>query len=533
MSTSLLHWLRLLWDRPPPLRTAADVPFIAAGAVHLPPSRHWRQQRGAAAHAVAHLVYSPRRFDSTALPPITRTVLALLEDARAEALAVRELPGLARLWRPLHTAEPGSGVHFEALLQRLARALADPGYADPHPWVAKGRGLCFLDPAQTILALRTPAEVRRAASLLAHDIGQMRLQFNAKTYRPAPAYRDDHRWMWDADDLSATASAAEAPAAASDQASSDDPSGSGDTGHDAPDPAATLRHPEWDRLIARLRRDWCTVTEQPAPASDGPEPGFDAAALQLGRRLHGVLRALARPAGQRRFSHEGDRFELDALVRWRVARRLGQAGDARVHSVHQRSLPHARVWLLIDQSASSALAHGDGPHHLLHAAALSAAAAAQALQRLGVTCAISGFSSNGRHAVQLRGVKGLGEVLGANDLGARLRALRPGGSTRLGAVLRHATAKLATHAAGRRVGANWVLLLSDAEAHDIDVHDPRYLVEDARHAVRAAARHGVRIGCLTLGAEVHRDVRYIFGPGGAQAVPTLRSVPAKLQRLLA
>jgi hypothetical protein len=29
----------------------------------------------------------------------------------------------------------------------------------------------------------------------------MRLQFNARTYIPAPDYRDDHRWMWPTDVL--------------------------------------------------------------------------------------------------------------------------------------------------------------------------------------------------------------------------------------------------------------------------------------------------------------------------------------------
>jgi hypothetical protein len=524
MSTPLTHWLRLLWGRPPELHPAGEVPFIAAGAIHLPACSHWHQQRAAAAHAAAHLVYSPPRFDGTALPPITRTLLALLEDARAEALASRELPGLARLWLPLHTATPDDGVHFETLLQRLARALADPGYADLHPWVAKGRALFYLDPAQSMLALRTPAELRRAASLLGHDIGQMRLQFNAKTYRPAPAYRDDHRWMWDADDVAAIAPP---PAPAT---------GAGDSLPETPEAEATLRHPEWDRLIRRLRRDWCTVIERPAPtvpAAAGLQPSFDSAVLQLGRRLHGVLHTLVRPVGQRLRARDGEQLDLDALVRWRVARRLGQSGDTRIYLMRQRQAPGATVWLLVDQSASSASAHGSSVHSLLHAAALSAAGTAQALQRLGVACAISGFSSSGRHAVLLNRVKGLGEAAGADTLGARLRALRSGGSTRLGAVLRHATAQLNDRAAGRRLGAKWVLLLSDAEAHDIDVHDPRYLVEDARHAVRAAARHSVRMACLTLAADTHRDARRIFGPRGAQAVPSLQALPATVRRLLA
>jgi nitric oxide reductase activation protein len=129
-------------------------------------------------------------------------------------------------------------------------------------------------------------------------------------------------------------------------------------------------------------------------------------------------------------------------------------------------------------------------------------------------------------------VKGLGIILDGETLAARLRALRSAGSTRLGAALRHAAAQLATHPAARRGGPKWVLLLSDAEVHDIDVHDPRYLVEDARQAVRAAARRSVRMACLTLAPDATGAARRVFGPRGAHSVETLEALPRALQRLL-
>jgi hypothetical protein len=106
------QWLRLLWDAAPPLHLDSlhsDGPFIADGGIHLPAQPLWQQHCAAAAHAAAHLVYSPRSFEADGLVPTARALLALLEDARVEALAMRELPGLARLWRPLHLATPDSG----------------------------------------------------------------------------------------------------------------------------------------------------------------------------------------------------------------------------------------------------------------------------------------------------------------------------------------------------------------------------------------------------------------------------------------
>lgn len=97
MHIPLSQWLRLLWDIAPPLRLNSDRPCIVAGAIHLPARIQWQQHNAAAAHAAAHLVYSPCAFDGSGLGPMVRALMALLEDARAETLAIQSLPGLARL----------------------------------------------------------------------------------------------------------------------------------------------------------------------------------------------------------------------------------------------------------------------------------------------------------------------------------------------------------------------------------------------------------------------------------------------------
>ena len=198
---TLRRTLRALWGIDVAVRFGAGLPHLAAGAIHLP----WQAPVGsdaavwrlaAAAHAAAHLVYSPPVLDGRGLKPIVRALVGLLEDARIETLAGRELPGLQRWWRAQHGVTPLDGDGVEALLLRLARALADPDYEDPHPWVCKGRALFFLDGGGTVLAEPDARRLREIASRLGHDLGQMRLQFNPHGYRPGPDYRDDHRWMW-------------------------------------------------------------------------------------------------------------------------------------------------------------------------------------------------------------------------------------------------------------------------------------------------------------------------------------------------
>ncbi len=521
MHAPLTHWLRLLWGQAPPLAFDSDCAYIAAGAIHLPAlsklqhSHGWQQQAAAAAHAATHLVYSPQRFDGTGLGPIARVLMALLEDARVEALAVRELPGLARLWRPLHTATPDSGVGFAGLAVRLARSLCDPAYDDPDPWVRKGRSLCFLDADLCMPALRTSAELRVAANRLGHDIGQMRLQFNGKAALALPAYRDDHRWMWAADVLTA------APP----------PTGAAPLPNREPDADLTaaakqdVLHPEWDRLIGSLRPDWCCVMESNAPNSaialNTPARPIHDTEQKIAQRLTRLLRDLMRHVERHGCSDNGEVFELDALVNWQLGRRLRIPASARVYRRPRAGVTRTALWLLIDQSASTA---GTS----LQASCQAALVLSLALQARGIRFGVAAFNSNGRHAVHWRTVKSPSQAPDA-AMAARLDALRAQGSTRLGAVLRHASKRLLATPAAQR----WAVLLSDGSPHDIDVHDPVYLREDARRAVSDAARRGVRMGCLVFEPDDSTEAVHVFGRGGAVRVRSSNDLPAALRRLLA
>lgn len=499
---ALRRTLRALWRLDVPVLAGDEVPHLAHGAIHLPLHARagaddgaWRL--AAAAHAAAHLVYSPPALDGRGLKPLVRALVGVLEDARVEALACRELPGLRRWWEPRHTVTPLDGDGVEVLLLRLSRALADPGYDDPHPWVRKGRALFFLDAAGQVMAEPRAERLRVIASRLGHDLGQMRLQFNARGWRPGPDYRDDHRWMW--------------PEAAAEERA-EQPAPPPPAGRSAAEPETDLDatpHPEWDRLIARLRPAWCRVVEQPADAHAQPQvPDGLATPASLLRALQG------RGANGR--WHNGDKgpqLDLDALVRARIARRLGEPVDPRVLRSRSRERRAGHVLLLVDQSASAASAWPHGPLSQLQVASGWAWLAARGLAGTGLAVALAGFSSAGRHAVRWRQVLGFGQPLDAQAR-ARLAGLASGGSTRLGAALRHALRQLARHRDGERL----VLVISDADVHDIDVHDPRYLVEDARHAVRHARRQGVRVACLLTDGSHAGEARRMFG-GGAVAMP--------------
>jgi nitric oxide reductase NorD protein len=510
-------YLRLLWDVAPPLVAAgthADgeplAPFLSPQGLHLPeapctldPATATAWRRATAAHAAAHLVFSRHVFERAGTPPITQALIGVLEDARVEALACRQLPGLRRLWVPWHTVAPADGEDFETLLLRLARALADPAHDDPHPWVRKGRARFYLDAAGEVLADLRPQPLRQLASALGHDLGQMRTAFNPRLYRPGPSCRDDNRCLWQG----------EAQAVAAPPAGQAVP----------PAEAAVEQHAEWDHRIGRSRENWCTVHERRPPQALEPAPiGVSSSALATALRL-----ALARPAGVR-LVHEADEIDLDAAVGLAIDRRLRTPPDLRIHRQAKAAPSTVAVLVLVDASHSSAR-HGEaGGASALDAQKAHAAALARSAASLA-HCALSvrSFRSDGRHAVDVDCVLDFGE---AWDEGAqqRLAGLAAGGSTRLGAALRHAARALTRQEASRRI----VIVLGDGEPYDIDIHDPRYLVEDARHAAQTAALLGVEVlGLLHADADA-TVARRVFG-GGAWAVASdAAALPQALRGLL-
>ena len=112
-----------------------------------------------------------------ALRPIQVALVGLIEDARVEHLAMREMPGLRRLWQPFHVALPSFTVTAVSLMARLSRALIDADYRDENPFVVKARSM-FAENAQR---WGDPALSREMGNLLGNDLGQMRVQFNFKT----------------------------------------------------------------------------------------------------------------------------------------------------------------------------------------------------------------------------------------------------------------------------------------------------------------------------------------------------------------
>jgi nitric oxide reductase NorD protein len=526
-------------------------PFIDEQTIYLPDAYGGKKigpgtelYRAAAAHASAHLTFTRARFKVGKYKPIKIAVVSMLEDARVEALAIREFPGLRNIWKAWHTATPELGGTFVELITRTSRALLDPDYEDNHPWVARARqmwveNLARLDDQNLSVELANP---------LANDIGQTRLQFNYKTYVVQPPYRDDHSFMWHYDDDNAQqtldedddivleeintnpeeADPADHPKLRDAQVEDPDPE---KKDQDSPHALAlelvtrSVDYGEWDYTIGLERPSWCTLFEKHPVLGD---PNVIDAMLQRHEALQQRVKALIRAAQiqqalRLRKQHEGDRMDLDAAIRAVIDIRSQHQPDPRINMRTVRRGRDLSVLVLLDISKSTGDIIRSENTTVLSLARESLALLADAMSELGDEFAIHGFTSNGRRDVSYFRFKDFGVPYGPQAKAA-LAGIEPLLSTRMGPAIRHAGEFLRAQPSGRKL----LLVITDGEPSDIDIHDPRYLTMDAKKACEGLMRHGIQPFCMSLDPRADKYVSTIFGRRNYLVMDKIARLPEKL-----
>ena len=539
-----------LWNKKPCLRKLAvgampAVPrrtSLAAGLLGLPQAypgfegeRAEHIYLAASAHAGAHLTYSSARFPTGRLKPLQIALTSLLEDARVESLALREMPGLGRLWLPFHTAVPSAHTTVAGLMLRLARALIDPDYADPDAWVEKGRTLF----EAAVERRDDPATSREIGGLLGNDIGQMRLQFNAQSYVVEPAYRDDNLALWNfGEQPDGQVDEIELPIDSVRIERRLDAEGGRSDDRAAPEEALHARvsaiamldglpvatYPEWDYAARIERPDWTTILEADAALSSLPSDVLldeEAARCVMTVTRDASIGRRQRHKGQR----DGDALDIDAAIGLMTERRAGRVVEP---WVYLRDAPGPRdlaIVLLMDLSQSTADRNSGGPT-VLDVERRAAAIIATAVEAAGDAIAVHGFNSDGRECVRYTRIKAFEEQMDA-IVRSRLVGLQSSHSTRLGAALRHAGSYLAQRKAFRRV----LVVLTDGEPADVDVSEARYLAEDARRAVNQLRRQGIDAFAFGVGDGPFFQLDQIFGERRALRVARIDALAQRVVRL--
>jgi hypothetical protein len=561
----LMLYLIALWGRSFSLAGDAEhLPSIQNAVIHLP--AWWtaaagtpvlQRYRAAAVHAAAHQVYGSIPFVVNGLKGRQRALIALMEDARVESLAIRAFPGLRRLWSGYHHGAAADGNGFDSLLARLARAIIDSGYQDTNPWVQKGIDLY----REQVHECPDAQAAYSIGMRLANDIGQLRIPMNEAAPPCVAAYHDDNLHLWVQERSLSTSAEMELTQAnaashaahlieqsggkilpfAAEQHMVDAPSGWSIrhvedeaelefNAHAVNTIPAQYRYPEWDFRIGLSRQAWVTVHERTAKVMSAglaeklllPHKHL----LAVLERIVGALRQQGRVRLRRQY--EGEDVDLDAAIGAAVELRRRHIDELRVYARQQiHSRQDVTLLLLLDLSESANDRISDSRSTLLELTRDASLLLAVVLERLGERFAVHGFSSNGRHEVGYTYFKNFEQPCDAIALD-RIAGMSAGLSTRLGAALRHAGDTLADQPGERKL----LLVLTDGQPSDIDVYDARYLAEDARIAVAELRSSGIRTFCMNLDPRGDTYAARIFGPAHYEVLEQVERLPEKLPRLV-
>jgi nitric oxide reductase NorD protein len=581
----LNFYLRALWARAFFMRpTSGDYetrqghkPYIEDFQLHLPDAFDafrgiggLEVYRAAAAHCAAHLVYTTKAISAEQLSPAQMRLIELFEDARIESLAIRDFPGLRKLWLQFFTApmtpdDEARELHpMMDLMLRMAQALLDPHYHD-----------------ELALINDTAADFRRAFaerpedSRISWDAGVTFYNACVRSVAlpnlrvlenwPIP-YRDDNRYVWEfsenlflergIDYLPASQKQVRKYVSAIDMANEVDCELAGDDAQEVwicateffpyedegvsynqmwgKEPVSDPYHyQEWDYQAQLYRPDWATVIERRQPKGD-PEAMDEILTKHkpIASRIRHLIDAL-QPQGivRRRGYEEGEELDLNAAIRAMIDIRRGVMPDTRINIRITRHLRDLALVVLMDLSESTKSpidkADSDSPT-VLQLTREATGLLAWAIDSIGDAFAVHGFASDGRHDVQYYRFKDFQQPYG-DEPKARLAGMQGGLSTRMGAALRHAGWHLTQQSATKRL----VLLITDGEPADIDERDPQYLRHDAKKAVEDLRMQGVYTYCLTLDPQADRYVARIFGENNYSIVDQVEKLPERLPAVFA
>ena len=553
----LAMYLRALWGRDFVLiPTAGDYetragqrPHVEGFRLYLPDALDdWQGLAGLdlfraqAAHLAAHLAVLRAPIPAEGLSALQCLAIGLIEDARAEALAIARFPNLRGLWAQFHRdTAPGTAGVFDRIARALLTGTAEE---DLSRWALAG--FAALD-------LNDPAAARALGLSLAEKLRG--LPFSVQRDQPSCPYRCDNRVLWDFEEIDAS-QAAPAPAqlrkyvsvldmvnevevetAGADaqeiwvQAAElfDDDGQSFNAREGKPPLGPPVLYEEFDHSLQMLRPAWVTLREVRARAGDpAAAETILKAQSKVTDRLRHLLEAM-RPQGAIRIRklEDGDDLDLNAAVSAAIDRRLCRPPDPRVMMRVQHKTRDTAVLVLLDlsESTNDPAAGGQTVLGLTQTACLLLS---EAIHRVGDRFALHGFCSDGRANVFYSRIKDFDQ---AWDAGTKARIMGAEGrlSTRMGAAIRHATAHLGRLKAARKL----LLVLTDGAPADIDVRDPFYLRADARNAVEAARRQGVVPFCLTLDPGADAYAQRIFGARNVQVLDRVERLPERLPQLYA
>jgi hypothetical protein len=293
---------------------------------------------------------------------------------------------------------------------------------------------------------------------------------------------------------------------------------------------------EWDRELNDYRVGWSRVIEKKVKQGDR---NF----VELTRsRYRGVISSirhqfqLMKPENLTRINREidGEDYDLNALVDFVVDRKADGQQSENIYTKRLRKQRDVAVSILLDQSSSTARTITRNPlqpythpgRRIIEIEKEGLVLMSEALEAVGDVYSINGFTSEGRRNVKFYVVKDFAEKYSA-DIERRIGGITFQNNTRLGAAIRHASAKLLKQDARTKL----LIILTDGRPYDHDYGDARYAREDVREALTETKMSGVTPFCITVDRESEAELKDLYGNVGYTIIDDVLSLPERMPNI--
>jgi nitric oxide reductase activation protein len=324
----------------------------------------------------------------------------------------------------------------------------------------------------------------------------------------------------------------------------------------------TYVYDEWDFYTAAYKPRWCMVKQ--AMLEEGEATFYNDALQHYSALLSHIKRQFERIMPERfRKTYrliDGEDVDLNAAIEAWADLRMNVPPDDKIYWRRRRIQRDVAVVFLLDMSASTAepiYVGGAGPkdphgspaaatlttwrHHrevrrqsdfkrIIDIAKESTVLLTQALESIGDTYGIYGFSGYGRDNVEFYVIKDLTERFGERTK-RRIDKISPLHATRMGPAIRHATSKLEQQSASTKI----LLLLSDGRPQDRGYSrrgaEKIYAVQDTHMALLEAKRKNITPFCLTVDKAGHDYLQAMCGDMGYEVLDEIALLPARLPML--
>ena len=320
---------------------------------------------------------------------------------------------------------------------------------------------------------------------------------------------------------------------------------------------------EWDFRASDYKPRWCRVVEY--SLTEGTAQFFEQTLQSYSSLVAATRRQfeLLRPELFRKIKGllDGEEFDLDRVVDFLVERHAGQAPVGKVYWRRNKVERDVAVAFLLDMSASTdeeIMKHErrvgqddfnddprryfswwmsrraqdmlSPPKRIIDLEKESTVLLIKALETIGDTYGIYGFSGYGRENVEFYVIKDLDEPF-SERIKRRIDKIAPVRSTRMGPAIRHATSKLDAHDAKVRI----LFLVSDGRPQDHgygrDRTEKEYAIHDTHTALVEAKRKGIVPFCLTVDRYGHDYLKQMCDDLGYAVVADIESLPSRITTL--